>query len=211
MKIVDLHVHSKRSNHGKGDISEFIDKAINLNYSVIGFNEHAPYVFDYDNRLNLKGLDCYLTTLQRLKKEYQADIDILIGLEVDFHPDNNTFINNLLKDLPLDFCSGAIHFFNSQNRRLTVWDHDLFYRSEIIEKYFFLLEQAVKSNHFSFLAHPDIILRSGINVNMLIPQYIKLIKLMKKYNVAYEINCSGLSYNNFYYQFHKNIFHQMVL
>jgi histidinol-phosphatase (PHP family) len=197
MKLIDLHIHTRRSNHGTGDLIDFVQKAIELKYSIIGFNEHAPYLFDQEHRMSESDLDIYIKDALELKELYKNQIKILVGLEVDYHPNNHDYISNMVKDLPLDFCSGAIHFLSPNERNISVWDYELFDSSYYIDLYFDLLKSTVNSKLFSHIVHPDIILRSGIKFSKLIGRIEKLLIIMREAHVGYEINCSGIDKRTF--------------
>lgn len=79
-----------RCQHAGGDDREYIEKAIEAGYKILGFSDHAPFVFENDYvspvRMKMSELDEYVSTLQRLKKEYEKDIKIFIGLEAEYWP-----------------------------------------------------------------------------------------------------------------------------
>ncbi|MEQ6377829.1 histidinol-phosphatase HisJ [Bacillaceae bacterium S4-13-58] len=88
----DGHVHSPFCPHGTKDSFEmYIEKAIDLGYTSISFTEHAPLpsTFDdptpeKDSGMNPTYLLDYLEELHRLRKHYEKQIEIEVGLEVDY-------------------------------------------------------------------------------------------------------------------------------
>jgi len=49
--IIDLHNHTTLCNHAEGNISEYIEKAIDSGTQIFGFSEHAPMDFDPEYRM----------------------------------------------------------------------------------------------------------------------------------------------------------------
>jgi histidinol-phosphatase (PHP family) len=88
----DGHIHSPFCPHGTNDnFEQYIDRAIQLNYSEISFTEHAPLprgfndpTPDKDSGMDPSKLELYIARLNELQKRYKTQIQINIGLEVDF-------------------------------------------------------------------------------------------------------------------------------
>ncbi|MGY4112793.1 histidinol-phosphatase HisJ [Aeribacillus sp. SP014] len=88
----DGHVHTPFCPHGTDDSFElYIETAIKKGFSAITFTEHAPLpegfvdpTPDKDSAMPFSDIDRYLSILLDLKKQYKRDIDIHIGLEVDY-------------------------------------------------------------------------------------------------------------------------------
>jgi histidinol-phosphatase (PHP family) len=53
--------------------------------------------------------------------------------------------------------------------------------------------RAIDLGVFQSICHPDLLLRSGVNGGLALKSFEEVINQMKKANVCYEINCSGLS------------------
>lgn len=91
MKI-DGHIHSPYCPHGSTDsFEQYIEKAIANQFTAITFTEHAPLPTgfvdptpDQDSGMPSEYLMNYIRDLQLLKEKYKQQIDIRIGLEVDF-------------------------------------------------------------------------------------------------------------------------------
>lgn len=88
----DGHIHTPFCPHGTTDpFEKYIEKAINNNFSQITFTEHAPLPTNFvdptpdkDSGMDPKLLTAYFEKLKQLKAEYEKDITIKIGLEVDY-------------------------------------------------------------------------------------------------------------------------------
>ncbi|MFH1506521.1 MAG: histidinol-phosphatase [archaeon] len=195
--MIDCHVHTKRSHHGEGDIEDFVLKAIDRGFEIIGFSEHAPFLFDSEHRLTKEEIRRYLDDVVELKIKYSNQIKILSGLEVDYHPSAESYLTSLLPLLECDFRLGSVHFFDSGSSRFSVWDYNALQRPEVIDSYFASLDRAVASGFFDVIAHPDIILRSGVRPSQINGFFLNLVASMKQFCCAYEINCSGLTKSSY--------------
>lgn len=103
----DGHIHTPFCPHGTDDpFEQYIEKAIKENFTHITFTEHAPLPSsfldptpDKDSGMNPDFLNPYLDKLSHLKKQYEKDITIHIGLEVDyivgFEEETRKFLNEV--------------------------------------------------------------------------------------------------------------------
>ncbi|MCA0969801.1 histidinol-phosphatase HisJ [Halobacillus litoralis] len=88
----DGHIHTPYCPHGTLDsLKEYVEKAIHVGYSTMTFTEHAPLppsfvdpVPDKDSGMNAQDVEQYLKDLNGLKAEYEKDITIFAGFELDY-------------------------------------------------------------------------------------------------------------------------------
>lgn len=189
---VDLHNHTHFCNHANGSMREYVVKAIELGIDVFGFSEHAPMEFDKHYRLPFEKINLYENEVKLLKKEFEQNIDILLGYEVDFMqhiPMLETILN-----AKVDYLIGSVHFLDGWG-----FDNPEFigaYENSNIDKiwqdYFDTIEAMAKSNLFDIVGHLDLIKIFKFMPN----KEIKLIaqnaiKAIKKSNMVVEINPAG--------------------
>ena len=86
----NYHTHTTRCRHARGTERQFIERAIESGMKVLGFSDHAPYLFPdgyYSTfRMYPNELEDYVTTILSLKEEYRRDIEIHLGLEMEYYP-----------------------------------------------------------------------------------------------------------------------------
>jgi len=121
----DGHIHTPYCPHGTLDsFHSYIEKAIKNGFSEITFTEHAPLPTNFvdptpdkDSGMDLKQLESYFEDLDRLKKQYEKDIVISTGLEIDFisgfEQDTISFLNTY--GMYLDDSILSVHFIPFQN------------------------------------------------------------------------------------------------
>ncbi|WP_047375578.1 histidinol-phosphatase HisJ [Exiguobacterium sp. ZOR0005] len=90
----DGHIHTPFCPHGSRDALEaYVAAARARGLKTITFTEHAPFpkrftdpVPDQDSAMALDVLPRYLDAIQQLKQSYAGELDIRVGLEIDFVP-----------------------------------------------------------------------------------------------------------------------------
>ncbi|MBD8068988.1 histidinol-phosphatase HisJ [Bacillus sp. PS06] len=123
MKI-DGHIHSPFCPHGTNDeFKQYIERAIELGYSEISFTEHAPLPLNFedptpdkDSGMDPTKLEKYISYLQKLQKRYKSQININIGLEIDFIKGYEEETRKFLEEYGpyLDDSLLSVHFLECQ-------------------------------------------------------------------------------------------------
>ena len=74
----NFHTHTTRCRHATGTEREYVEKAIEAGYQILGFSDHSPYLFEEGHvspyRMKLEELEGYIKTVENLKQEYKKDI-----------------------------------------------------------------------------------------------------------------------------------------
>ena len=88
----NYHTHTTRCNHANNSEREYIEIAIQKGMKTLGFSDHAPYLFPFKDyyssfRMRVDELEEYADTIRSLAKEYEKDIRILCGFELEYYPD----------------------------------------------------------------------------------------------------------------------------
>jgi len=189
--IIDLHNHTTLCNHAEGNISEYIEKAIDSGTQIFGFSEHAPMDFDPEYRMKFSQMSKYEADILKAREKYKDKIEILLGYEVDYlkgHMDSRVLNANV------DYLIGSVHFIDEWG-----FDNPEFigrYKSENIDeiwkKYFDTVQEMAKSGLFDIVGHFDLIkifkFMPNIDINQLA---LKALKAIKKADMVLEINIAG--------------------
>jgi histidinol-phosphatase (PHP family) len=187
----DYHMHSSYSD-GRSIPEDYIAPAIAAGLSEIGFSEHITLFKDLEDwNMNPLNIAAYIRHLEALQKKVK-NINIKIGLEVDFIEGKEKEILSYLNPLPLDFIIGSVHYLGEK----TVDVGPEFYEGKSIdilfESYFDSILTAVASGLFDIIGHCDLIRIYGYKPSSDIePLYRKLAKEMKINDVAFELNTNG--------------------
>ena len=198
--MIDLHTHNFRCGHAEGEIEDYINEAIKKEFKYIGVTDHAPLLVDSYRKkyeqLHMKeaDLESYYKKAYQLKKTYKRDIDVLIGLEVDYIEGTTNRYLQLLKNYNFDFLIGGVHYFDGYH----LYDEKRWneYKNidKVYEKYFKLVKQAIESKMFDIIAHLDSL--KATNHLPEVKNYNKMIRevsrIISKNDIVVEINTSGL-------------------
>ena len=183
--MLDLHVHllghlDREAN--ADNIRTFLEQARTSNLKQIGFADHDMYW----EKLKL-GL------IREVAEEY-PDLQVRVGLEVDYREGLEWPIKRLLDSFPFDYVIGSVHqldgwFFDSpgEEEKHKCCDPDKYYR-----QYFDAVEKAASSGLFDIIGHFDLIkifnMRPHTDVRTLAASALRAIK---EQGLVVEINTNG--------------------
>ena len=187
----DYHVHTSFSD-GRSLPDDYIKHAIDEGLSELGFSEHLTLFREPENwNMNPERLPEYFSYLDALN-EKTGGLIIRKGLEVDFFPGREKELHDYLKDLPVDYLIGSVHY----QGEVTVDFGREYYEGKDINHlfslYFDTVCMAAQSGLFDIIGHCDLIRIFGYKPESdPEPLYRQLALCMKKGNVAFEINTNG--------------------
>ena len=188
---VDLHNHTPLCKHAIGEPEEFIKKAIEKGTEYFGFSDHAPMEFDKKHRMDFSQMEEYESEIKRLKKEYENEINILLGYEVDFL---ENYLDERVLRADVDYLIGSIHFLDGWG-----FDNPEFigeYKNRDIDKiwedYFYAVERMAKSGLFQIAGHIDLMKVFNFKPKKDIKTIAKnAMKAIKEADMTIELNTSG--------------------
>lgn len=189
--IVDLHNHTTLCNHAKGEISEYIEKAVQCGTKYFGFSEHAPMNFDHEYRVSFEQMKVYEDEVLKAKEKYKDKIEILLGYEVDYI---KGYMDERVLNADVDYLIGSVHFIDEWG-----FDNPEFigrYENEDIDevwqKYFNAVKEMADSKLFDIVGHLDLIKIFKFMPNKSINDIAKdALLAIKKADMVLEINMAG--------------------
>ena len=195
----NYHTHTFRCKHAGGTEAEYIEKAISGGIEILGFSDHAPMPFpkDYDppTRMDFDQIENYVTTILKLKKEYEKDIEIHLGLEVEYYPAYWEQFLRLIEPYPIEYMILGQHFLGNEIGQL--WCGKPMDSPEHLKQYVRQTIEGLDQYQFLYLAHPDLIHFTG-DPELYRDWMRVLIKECIKRSVLLEINLLGLRTNRNY-------------
>ena len=215
----DGHIHTPYCPHGTEDsFPLYIEQAINSGFEEITFTEHAPLPLGFidptpnkDSGMSMNHLESYISELQELKKEYNKDIVISIGLEVDFisgfEQNTTTFLNTYGKYLDDSILS--VHFLKFEND-YTCIDFSKSKFLEFVERlgnpmsvyklYYKTLIDSITSNLGSFkpkrIGHITLVHKFQRSVTEIVQDHediLTVLNAIKQHRLELDINTAGLA------------------
>jgi histidinol-phosphatase (PHP family) len=195
--MIDLHVHSHFSSDCEEKMEDMIKEAIARKIEVIAITDHIDY--DYkDPSINFDfDVDLFLSEIKRLKKKYQKQIKILIGLELGLQAHIIGKLKTLTNQYAFDFIIGSFHTVDSKD----LYRGDFYVDRTSEEAWRIYLDEVystlLKFDNFSVPGHLDLIKRYNEDIrNVDLSNYKekleKIFRLIVKKNIGLEVNTSGL-------------------
>jgi histidinol-phosphatase (PHP family) len=164
--IADYHIHTHLCRHAKGEPREYVERAIGLGMSELGFADHLPFLAGWgphhdlpdDWSMGLDELDGYVSLVQGLARDYSGHLRIVLGIEVDYIEETLDETADLLASYPFDYAIGSVHIVGER----FAFDHPEL-RDHLpgygVERIFLesleLAERAAASGLFDVIGHLD--------------------------------------------------------
>lgn len=156
--IANYHTHTTRCRHATGAEEDYVNRAIEGGLQIMGFSDHTPYWFpgDYYSHFRMfpDQLQDYCDTVLDLKKRYVNQIELHLGLEVEYYPAFFDDLMSRLRDTPVEYMLLGQHFVGNE-----IGDHYSGRATDqrsILERYCDQTIEAMQTGLFTYLAHPDL-------------------------------------------------------
>ena len=195
-----LHNHSNWSD-GSSSLEKMCRAAKAAGLKVFGMSDHwvVPPMEGTDSKewsMDLNKLDLYVETLQKLKKELDDEnFTLKIALEVDFFFENIDEVLKNLKNYPLDYLIGSVHYSGIFGIDHDIADWDPLTQAdkdEVCEIYWKKLAGAAKVKEFAFIGHLDLPKKFGlIDNSKYLPHALKILDILAENGGAFELNTAG--------------------
>lgn len=109
MRLSNYHSHCTFCD-GRSIPEDFVKFAIAHGFSAYGFLSHSPLPFETFWNMSKEDMPEYLQEIERLKWKYKDQIELYVGLEVDYLDETYNASIPYFQELPLDYRIGSIHF-----------------------------------------------------------------------------------------------------
>ncbi|MEG0694927.1 MAG: histidinol-phosphatase [Erysipelotrichaceae bacterium] len=194
----NYHTHTRRCYHAIGSDEEYVVSAIKAGYDVLGFSDHTPWdyksKFQANMRMPLNQFDDYYNSIYKLKIKYQDQIKILIGLECEYFEEYMPWLKAFIIEKNIDYILLGNHYYQSDEKQI------YFGRAcatvEMLNVYVDECIKGMKTNLYSYLAHPDLFMRAYPSFDeACIEASYRLCEAAKQYDIPLEYNLSGVAYN----------------
>lgn len=185
----NYHTHTFYCGHAGGTVREYVLMALNHNFDILGFSEHAPVAF-IKERMSMEAFECYLDDINRCKTEFKGQICLLKGLEIEYMENNIEYIKNLKEKL--DYLIFGAHFYTDLGNMLENNTYKIT-SPEQIELYGEYVVRAIKSGLFDLIAHPDLYMFNYPSFDNECKKIAHMIcKAAEEYKVPLEVNANGI-------------------
>ena len=197
--IANYHSHTFRCNHATGTQREYVEEAIRGGYKIWGFADHTPYPFNngfYSGmRMRPEELENYVDETLALKREYADDIEIHLGLEVEYYPRHFEDLVRLCEPYPIEYFLLAQHAVGNEYDGTFVGGP--FEDEALLKAYCDQITAGLETGRFLYVAHPDLV--HYVGSDEVYDRHIRpMCKKMAELGVPAEINFLGLLENRHY-------------
>lgn len=186
--LVDYHVHAMAHgeyNYSREWVNQFLDSASRRGIQEIGFSEHNEFIHLVD-----------FETFRIVQAACRHDINIRLGIEMDYIPGQEQNITEIVRQKPFDYVIGSVHFIDGWG-----FDHPDYQNGydqrdidDIYGQYAGLLVSMVQSGCFDVVGHIDLVKIWGhrpkrrSSLDYLDP----VLQAVRRNNMTVEINSAGL-------------------
>ncbi len=155
----NYHTHTPRCRHASGTEREYAENARKGGLRILGFSDHTPYDYSpsaYKSgiRMEVEELGDYVSTLEGLRREYEGQLDIRIGLEVEYYPNLFRRLLDTAKAHGVEYMILGQHFVgNEEGEPYSGQPTD---DEGILDRYVKQSIEGLQTGAITYVAHPDL-------------------------------------------------------
>lgn len=153
--LYESHCHTPLCKHAFGEPEEFVEMAIRRNLKGITFTCHCPLPdgFSASVRMAPEQFEDYVSLISRARDAFAGASDVRLGLESDFYPGVEPWLEELHSRVPLSHVLGSVHY-QVRDYRAIYYKGDVHAYQQL---YYEHLAMSAETGLYDTLAHPDLI------------------------------------------------------
>lgn len=190
--LYESHMHTMLCKHAKGGIEQYAHVAQERGLAGIIVTCHNPMPDGYaaPMRMDEAQLDEYVMYVDRARHVMEGRVDVRLGLEADYVPGYEKYVERQLALHDFDFVLGSVHPQVPEYQD-KYYEKDTFKYQQL---YFQHLAESAETGLFDSLAHPDLIkmlMPRRWSVSKILDDVCKSLDRIAATGVAMEFNTSG--------------------
>ena len=189
--LYESHMHTPLCRHACGEPEEYAvtAKSRGLKGIIVTCHNPLPHGISQSSRMYPSDWDKYLALIERANAN--SDIEVLLGLEADYLPGLEPFIEEQLKSASFHHVLGSVH------PQLKEYQQRYFHGDEVAlqRQYFEHLADAAETGLYDTLSHPDLVKNIAPHdwdFERLLPDIERALDRIAATGTAMELNTSGL-------------------
>lgn len=191
--LYESHCHTPLCKHAVGSPDEYATMAGLRGFRGIIFTCHCPLPggFAADVRMAPEEFDTYAGMIAATRARFEGRVDVRLGLESDYYPGVESWLEELHARHPLNHVLGSVHY-QMQDYRVRFQTGDAFDYQRL---YFEHLAQSAETGLYDTLAHPDLIKNDSPrdwDFERICPHIERALDRIAATGVSMELNTSGL-------------------
>lgn len=190
----NFHTHTTRCNHAVGTDEEYVLSAIESGFGRLGFADHAPWEYSTDFvgsfRMKPAEFPAYREAVLALKKKYAGQIDVCVGLEMEYFP---RYVDQIRRkhDEGVYLILGQ---HNLESDEVSPYFPEISSIDDNLLRYADAVAEGLSTGCYAYLAHPDLFMRSRKELNPTCERVADIIcQAARENNVPIEYNLLGLN------------------
>lgn len=188
----NYHTHSEYCGHASGTPEDYVKKAIEYGFEALGYSEHGPFPGDpFGTRMDFNQLPDYINNIHALQKKYAGQIDIPLGLEIEYLPAYVSFLPILFERYKIEYLIMGQHFFMGNDLRC----YNLFLdslSSDQLPGHVEIMLEGMQTGFFKYIAHPDLMFLNDLGMDKNCLDAIDLlVKEANNHHYMLELNANG--------------------
>ncbi len=157
-----------------------------------------PGGFDKAWRMDRSQMAGYIEEVERIRDEFTGKLSIKVGLEVDYHPGSEAYVEEMIASYHWDYVIGSVHYIGNWGfdnpDYIKIWDDwDI---DDAYVAYFDLVAASAATGLFDTIGHPDLIKkfnhRPTPNSARIIEAEESMLQAVLAAGTALEISSAGL-------------------
>jgi HisJ family histidinol phosphate phosphatase len=190
----DGHMHTPLCKHAWGEPEEYAEQGIRAGLKGIIFTCHCPMPDGFwpTVRMADSEFDTYLEIVARASKAFEGRLDVRLGLESEFYPGMEPWIEKLHQRADFDFILGGLHW----QAREYLGKFETGTIEAFRKCYFNHLAESAETGLYDCLAHPDLVKNYHPDswcLAIVKDSIAKALDRIAATGVAMELNTSGLN------------------
>lgn len=158
--LFDSHTHTPLCHHATGTPLELARAAVDAGLLGITFTDHIPMPAWYDApwRMRRDQLDQYVDSVREARDALNGQIEVRLGLEADYHPGTERWVEEVLGAHDWDYVIGSVHYLGAWGFDNPEFEDEYDRRdlSTLYRSYYALIEGAARSGLFDAIGHLDL-------------------------------------------------------
>ena len=196
MLMYETHSHTPLCKHACGEPEFYAEAASNIGLNGIIVTCHNPMPDGYAPhvRMGIDEFERYLETVARAHAEWAGRVDVRLGLECDYFPGFERWLESQIRAAPYDYLLGSVHP-QTNEFRAAFWTGDSL---AFQKRYFLMLSEAAETGWFDCLAHPDLVkneIPDKWRPYLVMNDIRRALDRIAATGIAMELNTSGLNKN----------------
>ena len=192
--LYESHCHTPLCKHAFGQPEEYaaVAEARGLKGLIVTCHCPLPDGISAPVRMSPEQFEIYVAMVERARAAWADRVDVRLGLESDYYPGVEPWLEKLHARVPLHYVLGSVHYHVPEYRRRFFFG-DVFAYQQL---YYQHQAEAAESGLFDCLAHPDLIKNEAPD-QWLFPRIQPFIERaldrIAATGVAMELNTSGVN------------------